>query len=541
MAKQILFNEEARQALVRGVNLLAKTVTITLGPKGKNVALERKWSIPKVIHDGVSIAKEIELKDPFENIGAQLVKEAATKTNDMAGDGTTTAILLAQAIVNEGIKNIAAGTNPMLIQRGIEKGVEVVVDELKKLSKSIKGLEEIKQIATIAAANEEIGEVVAKVVDKVGKDGVVTVDEGKGLEITVDYKEGMQFDGGFFSPYLVTNEEKMEAEIDNPYILFTDQRITSNQEILAILTSISKFPDSKRIVIIADRVEGEALATLIVNKLGGRISALAVEAPGFGDKRKEMLADIIALTGGNLISKEAGKSFDNLTLEDFGVAEKVWADSTSTKIIGGKGKKENIKKRLVQIRNLIEENKSDFEKERLQERLAHLVGGVAVIQVGATTEAEMMDKKERVIDAVAATKAAIEEGILVGGGVALLYARKVLPDFKRNLVYEEEKVGVDILFKALAEPLKLIVKNAGIDDGWIVKEIENHKDYDYGFDVLSMEFGSMFGRGIIDPTKVTRVALQNATSIAGVILTSEVVVCDDPDIEKERRKLEQGV
>jgi chaperonin GroEL len=532
MAKQIKFSEDARQSLAKGVNILAKAVVTTLGPKGRNVALDKKWGAPNVIHDGVTVAKEIELEDPFENMGAQLVKEAASKTNDVAGDGTTTATLLAQSIINTGLKNVTAGANPMMVRVGMEKAAEKVVAEVKALSKPVKD-GDVVRVATISAQNEKIGTLIADALEKVGKDGVVTVEEGKGLEVEIEYKEGMEFDKGYASPYFVTNADKMDAEIEDPYILITDKKISALNELLPFLESLVKV--SKNLVIIADEIEGEALATLIVNKLRGTFNTLAIKAPGFGDRRKEMLQDIAILTGGTVISDDTGRKFDSVTIEDCGRADKVWADKENARIIGGKGAKKEIDARVTQIRKAIEKTTSDFDKEKLQERLAKLSGGVAVINVGAATEIEMKEKKERVNDAVAATKAALEEGIVPGGGTALLRARRVLPALKETLTNEDEKVGVDILYQALAEPIKMIAKNSGADEGWVLRTVEeaangkSKKDVDFGFNAMTMEFGPMLGAGIVDPAKVTRSAVQNAVSVGTMVLTTEALVTDLPE------------
>ena len=526
MAKQIKFSDQARQSLVNGVNLLAKAVVTTLGPKGRNVALDKKWGAPNVIHDGVGVAKEIELEDPFENMGAQLIKEAASKTADVAGDGTTTATLLAQSIINNGFKNVTAGANPMIIKIGLEKGVDAVVSEVKKMAKSVKDTD-VAKVATVSAQSEEIGKLIAEALTRVGKDGVVTVEEGKGLELTIDHKEGMEFDKGYSSSYFVTNADKMEAEIEDPYILITDKKISSLQELLPFLENIVK--TSKNLVIIADEIEGEALATLVVNKLRGTFNALAVKAPGFGDRRKEMLEDIAILTGGTVISADTGRKFDSVTLEDCGRADKVWADKENTRIIGGKGDKAALNARVAQIKRALDETDSDFDKEKLQERLAKLAGGVAVINVGAATELEMKERKERVNDAVAATKAALQEGIVPGGGVSLIRARAVLPKIKESLKLEDEKTGIEILYNALAEPLRWIVKNAGADDGWVIKKVEESKVLDYGFNAMTMEFGSMLDWGIVDPAKVTRSAVQNAASVGMMVLTTEALVTDIPE------------
>ncbi|MBI2617461.1 chaperonin GroEL [Candidatus Gottesmanbacteria bacterium] len=527
MAKQIKFADDARQKLVSGVNILSKTVVTTLGPKGRNVALDRKWGAPSIVHDGVTVAKEVELEDPFENMGAQLIKEAASKTNDDTGDGTTTATLLAQAIINDGVKNITAGANPMILKHGLDRGMEAVIEEIKKMAKKIKGRDEIAQVATISAADEAIGSLIADALEKVGKDGVVTVEEGKGLQMEIDHKEGMEFDKGFASAYFVTNADRMEVEIDEPYILITDKKITSIQDLLPFLENFVKV--SKNLVIIADEIEGEALATLVVNKLRGTFNALAIKAPGFGDRRKAMLDDIAILTGGKVISEDLGRKLDSVTIEDCGRADKVWADKENTRIIGGKGDKKSIEARIAQIRREIDESTSEFDKEKLQERLAKLSGGVAVINVGAATEVEMKEKKERVNDAVSATKAAIEEGIVPGGGVALLRARSVLEKLKKELEYDDEKTGVDILYRALSEPVCKIAQNAGADAGWVLRKVEEAKEVDYGFNALTMRFGPMQASGIVDPAKVTRSALQNAVSIGTMVLTTEALVTDIPE------------
>lgn len=534
MAKQIKFAEEARQSLVKGVNILAKAVVTTLGPKGRNVALDKKWGAPNVIHDGVSVAKEIELEDPFENMGAQLVKEAASKTNDNAGDGTTTATLLAQSIVNAGMKNVTAGANPMILRHGIDRAVEAVIKEIGKMAKPVKD-GDVVRVATISAQDEKIGSLIAGALTKVGKDGVVTVEEGRGLEMEIEYKEGMEFDKGYASAYFVTNPDKMEAEIDSPYILITDKKISALNELLPFLESLVKV--SKNLVIIADEIEGEALATLVVNKLRGTFNTLAIKAPGFGDRRKEMLEDIAILTGGTVISEDTGKKFESVTIEDCGRADKVWADKENARIIGGKGDPVKLKARIAQIRRAIDESTSDFDREKLQERLAKLAGGVAVINVGAATEVEMKERKERVNDAVAATKAALEEGIVPGGGTALLRARLVLPAVKETFKNEDERLGVDILYQALAEPLRWIAKNAGADEGWVLRTVEeatkgNKKDQDYGFNAMTMEFGPMVAAGIVDPAKVTRSAVQNAASVGVMILTTEALITDLPEKEK---------
>lgn len=529
MAKQIKFSEDARQKLAAGVNILAKAVTTTLGPRGRNVALDRKWGAPNVVHDGVTVAKEIDLEEPFENMGAQLVKEAASKTNDVAGDGTTTSTLLAQSMVNLGLKNITAGANPMILKRGVDVAVTEVVSQIKKMSKKIdiNKEEEIVQVAKISAGVDEIGEKIAEAIQKVGKDGVVTVEEGKGLQMDIQYKEGMEFDRGYASAYFVTDPDKMVAEIEEPYILITDKKISAIADLLPFLEKFVKV--SKNLVILADDVDGEALATLVVNKMRGTFNALVVKAPGFGDRRKEMLEDIAILTGGTVISEDLGKKLDSVDVADCGRADKVWTDKENTRIIGGKGEVSKIKARVSQIRRELAETTSEFDKEKLQERLAKLTGGVAVINVGAATEIEMKEKKERVNDAVAATKAALEEGIVAGGGITLLQARKVLPALRKTLSFEEEKTGVDIVYNALAEPVKMIASNCGVDPGRVLGKIEESKEKDFGFDAISLNFGSMFEKGIVDPAKVVRSGLENAASVATMVLTTEALVTDLPD------------
>ena len=529
MAKQIKFSDDARQKLVRGVNITAKTVVTTLGPRGRNVALDRKWGAPHVVHDGVTVAKEIELQDPFENMGAQLVKEASSKTNDVAGDGTTTSMLLAQSIVNNGLKNVTAGANPMILKRGIEMAVAEVVKEIGRMAKkiNINDRGEIVQIANISAGSQDIGQQIAEAISKVGKDGVVTVEEGRGLKTDIEYKEGMEFDKGYASPYFVTDSDKMVAEIDNPYILITSKKISAVSDLLPFLEKVMKV--SKNLVIIAEEVDGEALATLVVNKLRGTFNTLVVKAPGFGDRRKEMLEDIAILTGGTVISDDLGKKIENAEVEDCGRADKVWADKENTRIVGGKGDKAQIKARIARIRREISESTSDFDKEKLQERLAKLSGGVAVINVGAATETEMKEKKERVNDAVAATKAALDEGIVAGGGVTLLKAREKLVALKTKVRFDEEKIGIDVVYKSLGEPVRMLAENAGTDAGWVLRKVEESKKVDYGFDALKLEFGSMFDKGIIDPAKVVRSALENASSVANMILTTEALVTDIPE------------
>lgn len=525
MAKQLKFGDEARQALLKGIDVVARAVVTTLGPKGRNIAIDKKWGAPNIIHDGVGVAKEIELKDPFENMGAQLVKEVSSKTNDNAGDGTTTATLLAQQLTQAGMKNITAGANPMIVKKGMEKAVAAVIEELKKSAKPVKNKAEIEQVASISSGDPSIGSKIAEALDKVGRDGVVTVEEGRGMTIDIEYTEGMEFDRGYASAYMVTNTERMEAEIENPYILLTDKKITSIQDMLPFLEKFVKV--SKSLVMIADDVEGEALATLVVNKLKGIFNILVVKAPGFGDRRKEMLEDIAILTGGTVISEDTGRTLDSIEVTDLGQADKVWADKDKARIIGGKGEKKAINARVEMLKRQIKDTKSDFDREKLEERLAKLAGGVAVINVGAATEVELNDKKERVKDAVGATRAAVEEGIVPGGGVALLRARKVLDGVKTDNA--DEKIGVEIVRLALEQPLRWLVKNAGDDDGYILKEIEKSKDSDFGYNALTGELGSMTKFGVLDPVKVTRSALQNAASVAQMVLTTEGLITDLPE------------
>jgi len=533
MAKQILYAQDARQKLQSGVDQLAKAVATTLGPKGRNVALDKKWGAPSVIHDGVTVAKEIELKDPFENMGAQLVKEAASKTADVAGDGTTTATVLAQAIVDEGIKNITAGANPMLLKRGLEEASAAVVEFIKSKAKTIniKNNAEISQVATISGGDEVIGKMVAEALQRVGKDGVVSVEEGRGLTTEVEYKEGMEFDKGYASAYFVTNPDRMETEVEDPYILITDKKLSNLQEFVPFLENLVKV--SKNLVIIADDVEGEVLALLVVNKLKGILNTVAIKAPGFGDRRKEMLEDIAILTGGTVISEDTGRKFDSVTVEDCGRADKIWSDKENTRIIGGKGNKAALAARVSQIRKAIESSTSDFDKEKLQERLAKLSGGVAVINVGAATEVEMKDKKERVIDAVAATKAALEEGIVSGGGVVLLEAIKVLdPKLLKNITVDSDQAtGVSILRKALEFPTRKLAENAGINGDVVIDNIAKQQQ-GFGYNVLTNTYVDMIKMGIIDPAKVARSAVENAVSVATMILTTESLITDIKEPEK---------
>lgn len=527
MAKQILYGEEARRALKRGIDALTDAVKVTLGPRGRPVALDKKFGPPTVLNDGVSIAKDIELPDPFENMGAQLVKEASTKTNDKCGDGTTTATVLSQAIVTEGFKNIAAGADAMALKRGIDKGVAAMVDELKKMAIPVTTKEQVAQVATISAADADIGNLIAEVMEKVGKDGVITVEESKGLQFETDYVEGMEFDRGFISPYFVTNPELMKCELEDPYILITDKKISAISELLPALEKILQI--SKNLVIMAEDVEGEALATLVVNKLRGTLNCLAVKAPGFGDRRKAMLEDIAILTGGKVISEEVGRKLDSVTVADLGRARKVVADKDNTTIVEGKGSDEAIKARIKQIKAQIDETTSDYDKEKLQERLAKLAGGVAVIKVGAATEVELKEKKHRVEDALSATRSAVEEGILPGGGVALLNVSHALDKVK--VVDEDENTGVSILRKSVEEPLRWIAINSGEEGSVVVDKVKRSKK-GVGFDALKGDYGDMVAKGIIDPLKVTRTALENAASIATMILTTEALVTDIPEKEK---------
>lgn len=529
MAKQIRFAEDARRALESGVNQLANTVKITLGPKGRNVVLDKKFGSPVITNDGVTIAKEIELEDPFENMGAQLVKEVATKTNDVAGDGTTTATLLAQAIIREGLKNVAAGANPMIIKKGINKAVDTAVEELKKNSRPIESKEAIAQVASISAADETIGELIAEAMEKVGKDGVITVEESNTFGTTLDVVEGMQFDRGCISLYMVTDTEKMEAVLDDPYILITDKKISNVQELLPILEQIVQ--QGKKLLIIAEDVEGEALSTLIVNKLRGTFTCVAVKAPGFGDRRKAMLEDIAILTNGQVISEELGLELKETKLSQLGRARQVKVQKENTIIVDGAGDPKAIKDRIKQLKAQIEETTSDFDREKLQERLAKLSGGVAVIKVGAATETELKERKHRIEDALAATRAAVEEGIVPGGGITLLRARKVLEPILAELS-GDEKLGAQIVYNSLEAPIKQIALNAGYDGSIIVHNVLSKEEVPYGFDALKGEYCNMYERGIIDPAKVTRSALQNAASIAGMLLTTEVLVVEKPEEKK---------
>ncbi len=527
MAKRLQFDEQARQSLKRGMDVLAGAVKVTLGPKGRNVVLDKKYGAPTITNDGVTIARDIDLPDPFENMGAQLLKEVATKTNDIAGDGTTTATVLAQAIITEGLRNLAAGANPMILRKGLEKGTEAVIEEIKSMSMPVETQEQIAQVASISAADPEIGELIAEVMDKVGKDGVITVEEGRGLAMEKEYTEGMQFDRGYISPYMATNMERMETELSGPYILITDKKISAIADILPVLERVLQ-TGRKDMVIIAEDVDGEALATLVVNKMRGTFNVLAVKAPGFGDRREAMLEDLAVLTGGKVITEKAGLKLENATLRDLGSARTVSATKDATTVVEGAGKPEAIAARVRQIRAQIEETTSDYDREKLQERLAKLAGGVAVIKVGAATEVELKEKKHRVEDALSATRAAIEEGIVSGGGSVLVHAIHVLNNVKAEA--GDEQTGVNILRRALEEPLRQIALNAGRDGAVVVSDVlRSHRNH--GFDALKGEYVDMFQAGIIDPVKVTRSALQNAASIAGMFLSTDALITDSPEEE----------
>ena len=523
MAKQLLFEEDARHALMRGIDALADAVKITLGPKGRNVVLDKKFGAPTITNDGVTIAKDIELDEPFENIGAQLAKEIASKTNDIAGDGTTTATVLGQAIVHEGLKNVAAGANPMALKRGIEGAGAAIVGQLKKHAKPVTTRQQSAQVAAISAADPAIGELIGEVMEKVGKDGVVTVEESKGIATEVEYVEGMAFDRGYISPYFVTNNEKMEAELDDPYILITDKKISAVTDILPMLERLLQV--SKNLLIVADDVEGEALATLAVNKLRGTINVVAVKAPGFGDRRKENLGDIAAITGATLISEELGRKLDSAAIEDLGRCRRIIVSKESTTIIEGKGAKKDVDGRVKQIKTALETTTSDWDREKLQERLGKIAGSVAVIKVGAATEVELKEKKHRVEDALSATRAAVEEGIVSGGGIALINA---LPALDKLKLEGDEQTGANILKRALEEPLRRIAINAGKDGSVIVQQVKGMKMGE-GYDAAKDDFGNMIAKGIIDPLKVTRAALENAISIAGMVLTTNCLVTDIPE------------
>ncbi len=527
MAKRLQFDEQARQSLKRGMDVLAGAVKVTLGPKGRNVVLDKKYGAPTITNDGVTIARDIDLPDPFENMGAQLIKEVATKTNDIAGDGTTTATVLAQAIITEGLKNLAAGANPMILRKGLEKGTEAVIEEIKSMSMPVETQEQIAQVAAISAADAEIGSMIAEVMEKVGKDGVITVEEGRGLAMEKEYTEGMQFDRGYISAYMATNMDRMEAEMSNPYILITDKKISAIADILPVLERVLQ-TGRKDMVIIAEDVDGEALATLVVNKLRGTFNVLAIKAPGFGDRREAMLEDIAILTGAKVLTEKAGLKIENATLKDLGRARTVSANKDATTIVEGAGKTEAISARVRQIRAQIVETTSDYDREKLQERLAKLAGGVAVIKVGAATEVELKEKKHRVEDALSATRAAIEEGIVSGGGSVLVHAIHVLNNVKAEP--GDEQTGVNILRRALEEPLRQIAFNAGRDGAVVVSDVlRSHRNH--GFDALTGEYVDMFKAGIIDPVKVTRSALQNAASIAGMFLSTDALITDSPEEE----------
>jgi chaperonin GroEL len=525
------FGEEARRALDKGVNAVADAVKITLGPKGRNVVLEKSWGSPTITNDGVSIAKEIELKDKFEDLGAQLVKEVASKTNDIAGDGTTTATVLAQAMISEGLKNVAAGANPMLMKNGIMKATEAVVAEVKKMNRKLSGKDDIAHVASISANSKEIGEYIAEAMDKVGEDGVITVEDSKTMETFVEFTEGMQFDRGYISPYFATNTEKMEAELKEPYILITDKKITNVKVIVPILEKVAQ--SGKALVIIAEDVEGEALSTLVLNKLRGTLESVAIKAPGFGDRRKAMLEDIATLTGATVITEELGLNLEDVKMDDLGTSDMIRIKKDDTIIVGGKGDIKKIEDRVKQIRGQIENTTSDYEKETLQERLAKLAGGVAVIKVGAATETELKEKKHRIEDALSATRAAVEEGINAGGGVTLLRAQKAAENVVEELKFQDEKIGAKLVLKSLDSPLRQICKNAGVEGAVIIEKILQNDKYSFGYDALNDEFVDMYEKGIIDPTKVTRSTVQNAASIASMLLTTEVLVTEEPKEEPE--------
>jgi chaperonin GroEL len=531
MPKQLIFTDDARKKLKQGVDVMANAVKTTLGPKGRNVALDKKFGSPTVTHDGVTVAREVELEDPFENMGAQLLKEAATKTNDIAGDGTTTSVVLAQAIVHEGLRNIAAGANPMLLKRGLERGGQAVVEKIKADAKEVKGKEEIAQIATISAADAQIGQLIADVMDKVGREGVITVEESKGLQFETEFVEGMQIDRGYISAYFVTNADRMEAVIEDPYILITDKKISAITDILPVLEKLVQV--SKNLVIVAEDIDGEALATLVVNKLRGTLNILGVKAPGFGDRRKAMLEDIAILTGGQVITEEAGRKLDSTTVQDLGRARRVSSDKDETTFVEGHGSQDKIMARVKQIKAQIEETTSDFDKEKLQERLAKLAGGVAVIKVGAATEVELKEKKHRVEDALSAARAGVEEGMVPGGEVTLLNAIKALDSVKAE---GDEKTGVNILRRALEEPFRQLVANAGQDGAVMLAAIRRKQDETksnvWGYEVIKNEIVDLTKAGIIDPAKVVRSAVENATSIAAMILTTEALITDLPEKDK---------
>ena len=525
MAKQILFDEEARRALGRGVDALANAVKVTLGPKGRNVVLDKKYGAPTITNDGVTIARDIELEDPFENMGAQLVKEVATKTNDIAGDGTTTATLLAQAMIQEGMRNVVAGANPMIVKKGIDMAVKTLVEEIKSKAQKVETKAKIAQVASISSADSEVGELIAEAMEKVGKDGVITVEESKTMDTNLSVVEGMQFDRGYISPYMVTDTDKMEAVMDDPYVLITDRKISSVADILPVLEQVVK--QGKQIVIVAEDLDGEALATIVVNKLRGTFKALAVKAPGFGDRRKAMLEDIAILTGGTVISEEVGRKLDSVTIEDLGRARQVRSSKEETTIVDGAGDKAQISARVAQLKKQIAETTSDFDREKLQERLAKLAGGVAVVEIGAATEVEMKDKKYRVEDALNATRAAVEEGIVAGGGTTFI---DILPALDKLNVEGDVKVGVEIVRRAVEAPVRQIAENAGLEGSVVVDSVKKAGD-GVGFNALENTYVDMIGAGIVDPAKVTRSALQNAASIAAMVLTTETLVTDKPEPE----------
>ncbi len=526
-AKDLVFDESARRQLKAGIDALANAVKVTLGPRGRNVAIDKKWGPPTVTHDGVTVAKEIELENSFQNMGAQMLKQAATKTNDVAGDGTTTSVILAQTMVHEGLRQVAAGANPMLIKRGIEQATDAAVGEIKRIAAQVKGQDDLEHIAAISANDAEIGKLFAEAMEKVGKDGVITVEEGKGLKLEVEYTEGMQFDRGYISPYFISNPERMVAEVDEPYLLITDKKISAVSDILPVLENLVQ-TGRKELVIIAEDVDGEALGTMVLNKLRGILNVLAVKAPGFGDRRKEMLRDLAILTGGTVISEELGKKLENTTIADLGRARRVSANKDETTIIEGHGSEEEIKGRIQQIKAQVEETTSDYDREKLQERLAKLSGGVAVVKVGAATEVELKEKKARVEDALQATRAAVEEGVVVGGGVALLAAARVLEKLKLD---GDLQVGVDIVKRALEEPTRQLVNNAGLEGSVVVQELRDRqkKDANLGFDVMAEKYTDLVKAGIIDPAKVTRSALENAASVAAIMLTTDALVTEKPE------------
>jgi len=523
-AKKLTYSEEARKSLRAGIDALASSVKVTLGPKGRNVVLDKSFGPPQVCSDGVTIAKEIELPDPFENMGAQLLKEAATKTNDAAGDGTTTSVVLAQAIINDGFKNVTAGSNPMAIKRGIEKAVVVVVDELLKMAQPVETRERIGQVASLSAHEEAIGETIAEAMEKVGKDGVITVEESRGLSDEIEYVEGMQIDRGYISPYFITNADRMESAIEDATIVITDKKISAVADLLPALEKLLQV-GKKNVVIVAEDVDGEALATLVVNKLRGTLNVLAIKAPGFGDRRKAMLEDIAILTGGKVISEETGQKLDSANVEDFGTARRVSSSKDETTFVEGRGSEADIQARINQIKTQIEDTTSEFDREKLQERMAKLSGGVAVIKVGAATEVELKERKARVEDALSATRSAVEEGIVPGGGVALVRARRALDDLKD--IIGDEAVGAEIIGRALEQPLRLIVENSGFEGSVVLNDVKQQAD-DYGFDADVGEYGPMLERGIVDPAKVTRSALQNAASVAAMVLTTESMITEIP-------------